>query len=78
MITGLILTAGASLSSCQKKAESNAAGFDALDAEAARTEDKFGTKFGNALRAPANSEPVAVEDGDLPPVSNTAEPEQVN
>ncbi len=78
VITGLILTAGASLSACQKKAESNAAGFDAPDAESARSEDKFGSKFGNAFRAPANSEPVAVEDGDLLPVSNTAEPEQVN
>ena len=78
VITGLILTAGASLTACQKKAEGDATGFGASGTEARRTEDKFGTKFGNAIRAPANSEPVVVEDGDLIPVSNTAEPEQVN
>lgn len=78
VITGLIITASASLSACQKKAESNAGSFEVLDAEATRTEDKFGPQFGNAFRAPPNSEPIAVEDGDLPPVSNMAEPEQVN
>ncbi len=76
-ITGLILAAGASLSACQKKAESDAAGFDASSVGSTRTEDKFGSNFGNAFRAPANSEPVNVADGDLPPVSNTTEPEPV-
>ena len=78
LITGLILAAGASLTACQKKAERDSTGFGAPGAEARRTEDKFGTKFGTAFRAPANAEPVRVEDGDLLPVSNTAEPEQVN
>ena len=78
MLTGLILAAGASLTACQDKAEGDSTGFGAPGADARRAEDKFGTKFGNAFRAPANAEPVVVEDGDLLPVSNTAEPEQVN
>lgn len=78
VITGLILTAGASLTACQKKAESDAIGFDSTGTGPTRTEDKFGTTFGNAFRAPANSEPAKVNDGDLPPVSNTTEPEPVN
>ncbi len=41
-------------------------------------EDKFGTVFGNAYRASANGEPFVVQDGDLIPVSLTAEPEVVN
>ena len=77
-ITGLILAAGASLTACQKKAESDAAVFDAPGAGPTRTEDKFGTNFGTAFRAPANSEPANVSDGDLPPVSNTTDPEPVD
>ena len=78
VITGLILTAGASLTACQKKAESDAAGFGASADEATLAEDRFGKNFAKASRAPANSEPARVEDGDLIPVSNTAEPEQIN
>ena len=78
VITGLILTAGASLTACQKKAEGDAAGFGASGSEATRTEDKFGKNFGTAFRAPANSEPAKVEDADVIPVSNTAEPEQID
>lgn len=77
VITGLILTAGGSLTACQKKAESDAAGFGASGFEA-RTEDRFGKNFGNASRASPNSEPANVEDGDVIPVSNTAEPEQID
>ncbi len=78
VITGLILTAGASLPACQKKVESDATGFGASGSEATRTEDRFGKNFGNASRASPNSEPANVEDGDLIPVSNTAEPEQID
>lgn len=78
VITGLILTAGASLTACQKKVESDAAGFGVSADQATRAEDRFGTTFGKASRAPASSEPAPVEDGDLIPVSNTAEPEQID
>lgn len=37
-------------------------------------EDKFGVKFGQNFRAPAQSEPASVNDGDLVPVSWTTEP----
>jgi hypothetical protein len=37
-------------------------------------EDKFGSGFGAAFRAPPNSEPFNVSDGDLVPVSLTTEP----
>ena len=77
-ITGLILTAGASLTACQKKAVGDAAGFSVSGAGAVRTEDKFGKGFGNAFRAPPNSEPANVSDKDVVPVSRTAEPIQVD
>jgi hypothetical protein len=37
-------------------------------------EDKFGVKFGQNFRAPADGEPSPVNDGDLVPVSWTTEP----
>ncbi len=77
LVAGLILAAGASLTACQKKAESDAAGFGAFGSQATRTEDKFGKGFGKAFRAPANSEPAKVSDNDVIAVSLTAEPEQI-
>lgn len=78
VITGLILTAGASLTACQKKAVGDDAGFDMSGSGAARTGDKFGTGFGKASRAPPNSEPANVSDSDVVPVSLTAEPTPVD
>ena len=78
LVVGLILGAGASLTACQKKAESDATGFGAFGSHATRSEDKFGKGFGKAFRAPANSEPAKVSDNDVVPVSLTAEPEQVD
>lgn len=40
----------------------------------ARQEDKFGVAFGMAFRADPNSEPRAVADGDIIPISFTDEP----
>lgn len=37
-------------------------------------EDKFGVQFGTDFRAAMNSEPAAVNDGDVVPVSLTTEP----
>ena len=78
LVAGLILAAGASLTACQKKAENDAAGFGAFGSQATRTEDKFGKGFGKAFRAPANSEPVNVAEGDVVSLSRTAEPEQID
>ena len=78
VITGLILTAGASLTACQKKAVDDAADSSVYEAGAVRTEDKFGKGFGNAFRTPPNSEPANVSDSDVVPVSRTAEPIRVD
>lgn len=43
-----------------------------------RQEDQFGTAFGVAFRAAMNSEPAAVMDGDIVPISLTTEPVAVN
>ena len=78
IIASLILAAGASLTACQKKAQSDAAGFAAFGSSVNHPEDKFGKGFGKAFRAPPNSEPANVSDNDVVPVSRTAEPEQIN
>ena len=78
VIAGLILTAGASLTACQKKAVGDAAGFSVSAAGAVRTEDKFGKGFGNAFRAPPNSQPANVSDNDVIPISRTAEPIKID
>ena len=77
LVAGLILAAGASLTACQKKAGSDATGFAAFKTGAPRTEDKFGKGFGRAFRAPANSVPANIADGDVIPVSLTTEPVQI-
>lgn len=43
-----------------------------------RQEDQFGTQFGTAFRADPNSEPFAVNDGDLIAISFTTEPVTIN
>ena len=78
LVAGLIFAVGASLTACQKKAGSDAAGFGAFGSQTTRTEDKFGKGFGKAFRAPANSEPVNVAEGDVVRVSRTTEPEQID
>ena len=74
MITGLILTAGASLTACQKKAAGDDAGFTMSGSGADQTDTRFGQGFAKASRAPPNSEPANVSDSDVVPVSLTAEP----
>lgn len=74
ILVGLIF-AGASLSSCNKS-ESDALVLEAR-ADSGRVEDKFGKGFGEAFRADPNSEPVNVSEGDMKPVSHTAEPEPI-
>ncbi len=41
-------------------------------------EDQFGKGFGKAFRASPNSEPANLVEGDVIPVSNTAEPVEIN
>ena len=77
-IVWLVSLIGGSLSACHKQADSDAVGNDRLGTETGLTEDKFGRGFGKAFRADPNSEPMNVSDGDMIPVSNTAEPIEVN
>ncbi len=68
--------AGASLSACSQESESDALVLDSRT-DTQRPEDKFGKGFGEAFRADPNSEPANVSEGDVNPVSLTAEPEPI-
>lgn len=71
---GLIMLTGASLIACGKTSESDAFASDPSAATSGRTDDKFGSEFGEASRADPNSEPRNVDEIDVPPISLTAEP----
>lgn len=70
---GLIGMAGALLTACNK-AEGDAPGSTLFDNGERKAEDQFGQKFAKAYRAPANSEPADVRDGDAGAVSLRDEP----
>lgn len=72
MLIGLALIGG-SLSSCDKKSESDLLMIEPKNEMGAK-EDKFGKGFGTAMNADPNSEPREVQEGDLAPVSLTTEP----
>lgn len=75
---GLILLAGASLTSCNKQDASDAPVPNQAELTVRSSEDQFGEGFGNAFRADPNSEPSNVMEGDVVPVSQTAEPVQID
>ena len=75
---GLILLAGASLTACNKQDASDAPVPNQATSTARSAEDQFGEGFGNAFRADSNSEPANVSEGDVVPVSQTAEPVQID
>ncbi len=70
--------AGALLSSCNSRNDSEAPVDYGLGEQAGRQEDKFGKGFGKAFRAHPNSEPANVSEGDVKPVSYTAQPELID
>ena len=72
-ILGLVLIAGGSLSACDKKSGSEPLRIEP-GRESGATDSKFGKEFGTAFNADPNSEPRNVQEGDLAPVSLTAEP----
>lgn len=74
---GFILVAEMSLSACGNKSEDDFS-VPASRAESGRVEDQFGKGFGKAFRANPNSEPANVAQGDVIPVSRTAEPVDIN
>lgn len=71
------MIAGASLSACNKKTDSDALVLGSRDEAGTSTEDKFGKGFGKAFRADPNSEPANVSANDVNPVSYTTEPEPI-
>jgi hypothetical protein len=73
LCAGLIIVGGASLSACNKAADSDAPATVNLTS-AGHPEDQFGQGFGKDFRADPMSKPANVEDGDVVPVSPTARP----
>ncbi len=69
----LSMLLGALLSACQQESQTDLALGNASTSEL-QSEDRFGRGFGRAYRAHQNSEPKNVVDGDVVPVSRTAEP----
>jgi hypothetical protein len=68
------LYAWASLSSCSDKSEGDAFASTDLSEPLNRSEGQFGKAFEEKMRAAPNSEPTPVREGDVKPVSDTAEP----
>lgn len=73
LLAGLAIAAGATLSACSKKSESDPLLIEPRN-DIGTNEDKFGKGFGAAFDADPNSEPREVHEGDLAPVSMTTEP----
>lgn len=71
---GLLLIAGASLSSCSGKEEGDAFASSNLSAAIDRSDAPFGKGFEKKFRADPNSDPTEVKNDDLAPVSFTTEP----
>lgn len=70
---GLIIVAGALMSACNKASDRDApAAVNLFSGN--HPEDQFGTKFGEDFRADPMSKPANVDDNDVVPVSETADP----
>ena len=74
---GLIFLTGALLASCNKNNREDGSAAD-IRSDRGRVEDQFGKGFGEAFRADPNSEPANVSEGDMVPVSLTAEPVKID
>ena len=73
MLLGLVVI-GSSLSACGKAGDDDTLTVAASGEDSGRPEDRFGKGFGEKFRADPNSEPAPVREGDVPPISFTAEP----
>lgn len=67
-----------SLGACSKSKERDDILVPDFPVMSGRVEDQFGKKFGEAFRADPNSEPAAVSDKDVPSISLTTEPVQID
>jgi hypothetical protein len=76
----LLLIAGASLSSCSDESGSDVFADMDLSAGVQKSglDERFGKGFDAKFRADPNSEPTPVRDGDVPPLSLTTEPVQID
>lgn len=75
IIVGLMLLTGTSLAACNRTDGEDVLANDPFAGNtSARSENQLGKGFGKAFRADPNSEPANVAEGDLGPVSYTAEP----
>lgn len=74
LVIGLLMIAGVSLSSCNRRSESDAPAMANFGSDTGRPEDRFGKGFGEKFRADPNSQPKPVEKSDMPPVSMTTDP----
>lgn len=79
LVLGLLLLAGVNLGGCGRNsdADSDRYGQLAPPVDSGAADGQFGSRFEQASRAPPNSEPIDVADGDLPPVDPTKEPVEV-
>lgn len=66
------------LPACNRGGDGEEASADPFAVRSEARENRFGKEFGESLRADPNSEPAKVSDGDLPPVSYTQEPVDID
>ena len=69
-----VMLIGSSLSACNKQAEGDDSFNDSLAATGGRLDARDNYRNGRGSRVDPKAEPVTVKPGDLPPVSDTAEP----
>lgn len=74
MLLGLVAVGGTILSACGKAGDDDTLTVAASGEDSGRPEDRFGKGFGEKFRADPYSEPTPVREGDVPPLSLTAEP----
>ena len=72
---GLVVVLGLGIAACDpKRNDPGSTGGGGAVVVVPKQEDQFGVRFGMAFRADPNSEPFAVNDGDLTAISFTTEP----
>lgn len=78
LVLGLVLLAGASLAGCGLNDGGDASEADPFANMSERRGGAFGETFDRASRADPYSDPLNVDENDLPPVSATTDPVPVD